>query len=59
MITRIELEQALARGYCADANASKELDATLIVAMADEVMQALEADRQKILREIIEYRARA
>jgi hypothetical protein len=34
-----QVRQALARGYCHPANASKEVDADLIEAMAQEVVQ--------------------
>ena len=41
-ITREDIQQALARAYCHDRNAKKELDIDLIVAMADEIMTVLE-----------------
>jgi len=36
-----QVRQALARGYCHPENASKELDADLIEAMAQEVVKSL------------------
>jgi hypothetical protein len=41
-ITREQVMRALAQGYMHDRNAEKELDVDLLVAMADEVMKALE-----------------
>ncbi len=39
---KIEIMQALARGYCSKENENKTLDATLIEAMTKEVMLVLE-----------------
>jgi hypothetical protein len=46
-ITREEIMQALARAYCHDRNAKKEMDVDLLVAMADEVMKALGQPKEK------------
>ena len=42
-----QILQALARGYCTPENKHKELDSTLINAMAEEVMKVLEWDGHK------------
>jgi hypothetical protein len=41
-ITRDEIMKALARGYCQERNAQKEMDIDLIVAMADEIQTLIE-----------------
>lgn len=40
------LSQALARGYCHDANANKTLDAELIFAMVDEAIEVLKCETE-------------
>ena len=45
-----EVRQALARGYCTKENETKELDSTLINAMAEEVMNLCQSPE---LREIV------
>lgn len=40
-LTRDDIIGALARAYCHDANARKVLDADLLVAAADEIMELL------------------
>ena len=47
-----EIRGALARGYCSPANAHKELDATLIEAMATEIA-AVEAAEADLLGELV------
>lgn len=41
MITVTEIREALARGYCFDKNSSKELDADLIEAQVDCIVDLL------------------
>lgn len=40
-LTRDDILQALARAYCHDANTRKQLDADLLVAACDEIMELL------------------
>jgi hypothetical protein len=40
--TKIEIGQALARGYCSEKNKNKELDSDLIEAMVEEVALLLD-----------------
>ena len=42
LLRKDEIMGALARGYCSKENEKKELDATLILAMTDEVMKLLD-----------------
>lgn len=49
MISRDDIRGAMARGYCSRDNAHKEIDVTLINAMADEVMPLLDRYTQQII----------
>jgi hypothetical protein len=40
--------KALARGYCTERNADKEMDIDLIVAMADEVQKLIESENGSV-----------
>jgi hypothetical protein len=46
-VSKDEILQALARGYCDERNESKILDHDLITSMADEVMKVLQSMKEK------------
>lgn len=47
MLSKDDIRQALARGYCSKENESKVLDPDLIEAMATEVMSVMEESKFK------------
>jgi len=48
MIGLVEIQQALAIGYCHSVNENKKLDLELITAMAAEVLAAIQSDKENI-----------
>ena len=47
MISRSDIRNALARGYCDEHNHAKPIDVELIEAMVDEVMAAISTELQR------------